>query len=264
MKVPLRVGASRAPRFELPKSPGWLKIRTVRNAAAATGAVVLVAGAGIGSALFVDYLAERAVARAAAAPSSEAAPAAAPVNATVDEATRKRPAEPRPAPASPATRPADGEIEQLARVANAHAEPQVALAAIEAEPQLPSFVTALAEGRTTDRTFTAAIPQRPEETAPIAFGPVADDGQAAIDVGDGIGEQAAIAGAEVTETAEPDEPTRTAKVTKYVNLRAGPADEAKVLAVVPALGTVQVVNCDGWCEVEFKGQRGWIYKSFIR
>ena len=54
------------------------------------------------------------------------------------------------------------------------------------------------------------------------------------------------------------------RCTTAVNLRAGPKDEAKVLAVVPARETVQLINCDGWCEVVFQGQRGWIYKSFIR
>nr|WP_246252663.1 SH3 domain-containing protein [Mesorhizobium camelthorni] len=57
---------------------------------------------------------------------------------------------------------------------------------------------------------------------------------------------------------------REARVTKYVNLRAGPNDESKVVAVVPAKASVSVLDCKAWCEVVFDGKKGWIYKRFIR
>ncbi|MBX3576505.1 MAG: SH3 domain-containing protein [Rhizobiaceae bacterium] len=57
---------------------------------------------------------------------------------------------------------------------------------------------------------------------------------------------------------------RTARATHYVNLRAKPADEAKVLTVVPANGELAVVGCERWCEVEYDGTRGFIYKRFVR
>jgi SH3-like domain-containing protein len=53
-------------------------------------------------------------------------------------------------------------------------------------------------------------------------------------------------------------------VTKYVNLRSGPTDESKVVAVVPAKASVSVLDCKAWCEVVFDGKKGWIYKRFIR
>ena len=98
----------------------------------------------------------------------------------------------------------------------------------------------------TDATFTGTIASpRPEVAAPADAAPevLTDD----------------------TAATKDDSATgREAKVTTAVNLRAGPKDEAKVIAVVPARETVQLINCDGWCEVVFQGQRGWIYKSFIR
>lgn len=57
---------------------------------------------------------------------------------------------------------------------------------------------------------------------------------------------------------------KTARVTKYVNLRAGPADESRVIAVVPANAEVKVESGCQWCTVVYNGQRGYIYKSFIR
>ena len=53
------------------------------------------------------------------------------------------------------------------------------------------------------------------------------------------------------------------RVTRYVNLRDGPADEAKVIAVIPTNSTVQAETNCGWCAVTYKGQRGYIYKGFL-
>lgn len=69
-------------------------------------------------------------------------------------------------------------------------------------------------------------------------------------------------GTKLAAVSQPD--LKPAKVTKYVNLRDGPADEAQVLTVVPANADVDAeANC-GWCTVVYKGQRGYIYKNFIR
>lgn len=57
---------------------------------------------------------------------------------------------------------------------------------------------------------------------------------------------------------------RLAKVVKYANLRDGPADEAKVIVVVPANAEIEAeVDCN-WCTVVYKGQRGYMYKNLIR
>ena len=65
-------------------------------------------------------------------------------------------------------------------------------------------------------------------------------------------------------TAGPLPDLRPAKVVKYANLRDGPADEAKVIVVVPANAEIEAeVDCN-WCTVVYKGQRGYMYKNLIR
>lgn len=61
--------------------------------------------------------------------------------------------------------------------------------------------------------------------------------------------------------SQPD--LKPATVTKHVNLRDGPADESEVITVVPANATIEAEADCGWCTVVYKGQRGYIYKSFI-
>jgi hypothetical protein len=79
---------------------------------------------------------------------------------------------------------------------------------------------------------------------------------------------AGIAPGEAAEaTAQPEIPLPklgSARVSHYVNLRAGPADEAAVVVVVPTGAQVEAeANCE-WCVVTYNGQRGYIYKSFLR
>ena len=33
---------------------------------------------------------------------------------------------------------------------------------------------------------------------------------------------------------------------------------------IPAKTAVQVISCKSWCEIVYKGRRGFIYKSFVR
>lgn len=54
------------------------------------------------------------------------------------------------------------------------------------------------------------------------------------------------------------------RVTSGVNMRAGPGNGQAVVATIPAGSPIQVVKCAHWCEVIFAGQRGWVYKTFIR
>ena len=53
-------------------------------------------------------------------------------------------------------------------------------------------------------------------------------------------------------------------MTSGVNMRAGPGNGQPVLAAIPAGSPIQVVKCTYWCEVIYAGQRGWVYKTFIR
>jgi uncharacterized protein YraI len=71
------------------------------------------------------------------------------------------------------------------------------------------------------------------------------------------------------DEAKADEPpgaggsTRTATVSKGVNMRARPKSGSGILTTIPRSAVVQVVGCKSWCEVIYKGRRGYIYKSFI-
>lgn len=57
---------------------------------------------------------------------------------------------------------------------------------------------------------------------------------------------------------------RRATATRYVNMRAGPDDDAAVLAVVPTSAEIEAEDDCNWCAVRYEGQSGYIYRSFIR
>ncbi len=92
-----------------------------------------------------------------------------------------------------------------------------------------------------EHVITAAIPRLAAERP----APIADDSAA---------------------NAQPAEakPARQARIRTAVNLRSGPADEAKVIGVVPTNAVVSLVGCNSWCEIVFNDRRGWIYKGFVK
>lgn len=68
-----------------------------------------------------------------------------------------------------------------------------------------------------------------------------------------------------TEAPEMAGGMRPARVRSGVNMRARPASGAQVLGTIPSNATISVApGCQHWCEVTYKGQRGYIYKSFVR
>jgi len=118
-------------------------------------------------------------------------------------------------------------------------------------------------GMTPDDAATASIPaagstddvQVAESEAEVAK----------LEAATGMVNGQAEAGQPTTDIADKPLPAmKTARVTKYVNLRAGPADESRVIAVVPANAEVKVESGCQWCTAVYNGQRGYIYKSFIR
>ena len=52
-------------------------------------------------------------------------------------------------------------------------------------------------------------------------------------------------------------------IRRAVTMRAGPKKGAAALATLPAQAAVQVISCDKWCQVVYKGKTGWIYKSYL-
>lgn len=68
------------------------------------------------------------------------------------------------------------------------------------------------------------------------------------------------------EAAISDEvPLPPARTNQWVNMRAGPDNDAEILTVVPFDAEIGAeADCRSWCEVVYEGQRGYIYQSFIR
>lgn len=57
--------------------------------------------------------------------------------------------------------------------------------------------------------------------------------------------------------------TTRATANSWVNMRAGPDNGAAVITVVAEGATVNIIECDGWCNVVVDGVEGWIYQSFL-
>ena len=90
--------------------------------------------------------------------------------------------------------------------------------------------------------------------------------------------QMAASGAEFFKTAAKPEPQSApepvpqarpalpvAWTNAWVNMRAGPDNDARTLAIVPGGAEIRAqAECRHWCKVAFEGQDGYIYKTFIR
>jgi hypothetical protein len=121
-----------------------------------------------------------------------------------------------------------------------------------------------------DNTLTSAIPAgETPDTAQVAIA----ESQAEIAEledrmarGGGGAFALASAGGEAGPTA-PEEANGLARqgiVTSFVNLRAGPDNDATILQVVPEGAMVAVLDhCPNWCAVDHEGVRGFIYGQYI-
>jgi hypothetical protein len=56
---------------------------------------------------------------------------------------------------------------------------------------------------------------------------------------------------------------RTVQLGRGVNMRSRPKSGSSVITVIPANATVQLAGCKVWCEIVYKGRRGYIYKDFV-
>jgi uncharacterized protein YraI len=189
----------------------------------------------------------------------------------------------KPAPAAPAPQSYTGTVAsqpaaEAARGDRATVEVASAGEADALQPQDPRWARSGAEDAKTD--FVAVIP-------PAAGG----DGKAAQDNATGgdpadATRTAAISPEDVkpkkvaksakqtddTDDASADDTpvapgvsgaTRPAQVNKGVNMRSRGRSGASVVMTIPASAVVQVVGCKAWCEIIYKGQRGYIYKDFL-
>lgn len=58
---------------------------------------------------------------------------------------------------------------------------------------------------------------------------------------------------------------RDATVTSAVKMHSGPDNKAGVVTVVPAKADIKAsLRCPVWCEVEYRGQHGYIFKNFVK
>ena len=272
MKTSPRVGASRAPESELPMKTRWRKRPAFRRLAGAAAALVVVSGAGVSSVIFVDYLAERAKLRAYAAATmrkpAEQVARTSEKTAPAPVKTAAVPADPKPAAAPDASAIARAAKTAAAAVGTLPGKP--ASGAIAGKTPVAAGAAAV---RLPDKAVLAALRPRNEENVESGLEPKlgADGGDPRDDAYTGaIAAVTPQAYAPVTATGvrvplpdKGDDTGRTAKVRKHVNLRSRPADESKVLTVVPARASVNVLSCKSWCEVEYAGQKGFIHKRFI-
>lgn len=285
---------SRQRNLQSPPAPQRVSRGTVALLGGLCAVAVLLSGVVIAGFVAPDQLRTAAIsaatpdnekpAPAATAPAPTVAPKPTPVQATtvstpkVDRATppvaqaaaQEQPAAVAPLPTGDTrwAKPVAPKQEEAAEVASAPAAKQPSLAAGPNErgaPQAPAseVLAGMRTDTAPDASATASIPtiagsaddvQVAESEAEVAKLEAATgmvDGQAASQP--------------PTDLADKPLPTmKTARVTKYVNLRAGPADESRVIAVVPANAEVKVESGCQWCTVVYNGQRGYIYKSFIR
>lgn len=75
-------------------------------------------------------------------------------------------------------------------------------------------------------------------------------------------------GAGAGETAKPEEKTASAangtgRILRAVTMRSKPSSRGGPIGTIPAKTQVEVVSCSKWCEVVYKGKRGFIYRSFM-
>lgn len=66
------------------------------------------------------------------------------------------------------------------------------------------------------------------------------------------------------ESASAEKRRQNGHILRAVTMRAGPKKGATALGTIPAKASVEVVSCKAWCQVVYKGKRGWIYKSFVK
>ncbi len=76
-------------------------------------------------------------------------------------------------------------------------------------------------------------------------------------------ETAAIPAVKPAEPAPEQAATANGRILRDVTLRSGPKKGAAPIGTIPAKSAVQVISCKSWCQVVYKGKRGWIYKSFL-
>ncbi|ODT06295.1 MAG: hypothetical protein ABS58_12050 [Mesorhizobium sp. SCN 65-20] len=77
-------------------------------------------------------------------------------------------------------------------------------------------------------------------------------------------EETAAVDAIEAEVKSTDQGAQQITIKRSVNLRAKPQKGGQVMGVIPARTSVELVACTQWCEVIYKGQRGYVYKTYVQ
>lgn len=141
----------------------------------------------------------------------------------------------QPAAAAKAQPANDGDGEQAYASAKPKADAASKAIQDEAEPAAPEV--------------TAAIPTPKPVDMDAAEKPAAD-------------EPAAVKQASAAQAAAPE--GRKTQILRDVTMRAAGKKGAKPIGTIPAKATVDLLQCSQWCQVIYKGKRGWVYKSFVK
>jgi hypothetical protein len=120
-------------------------------------------------------------------------------------------------------------------------------------------------------SVAATIPSADASGAPVTALVDPTDGTetAAIDPDEAAPAQAAKAQEPKTDAAATDDPmslvakARPTQLTTAANMRSRPKSGSGIIMVVPQSATVQLVGCKVWCEIVYKGRRGYVYKDFL-
>lgn len=281
MKSPLRVGAIAAPKRQFLNRFGRPPSGKARKIASLSTAAAMVVGVGAASALFVDYLADRALAREAEAPATVEPVVASVVEASAETKLAALDAEAASQPVA-AIRPVEPprvEIEAEApdpvAVAKVTVGPEHAIELPADDPTASPILKLgeVARDVPADETETAAIasyaaeePKRQKAETPEPR-PARKNTEVAslpgVDVGGLAGHPSGDDESARKTTTKNRGGEGSARVTTAVNMRSGPKKGSKVLTVVPAGSAVSVHSCDGWCQITYDGRKGWVYKSFL-
>ena len=155
------------------------------------------------------------------------------------------------------------------------AEPEPTLQTAAADPVDPDALAPL------DPRWARAEMPTPEAAASVAatippvsaaIDPAADDSDPTdgTETGAIAPKETALARAKQDSGAEAaDDPmrlvtkARPTQIRTAANMRSRPKSGSGIIMVVPQSATVQLVGCKVWCEIVYKGKRGYVYKDFL-
>lgn len=211
-------------------------IPAMRKLALPTAGLLVLAGLGVGTTLLYDPPAIR---EAATLASMEAR------------------AEPETVAAAPAAKPEETVIQGIP--APSTPKPVLAEAPGDAKAAVEKLAAAdLAE----DDAIPPELAYQPDRATMTGSIPAAVLEAAAKDLR--RDKAASAAEPSVTSDDVADASARNGQIRTAVNMRASPDKDARVLAVVPAKASVDVIECNSWCKIAYEGQEGYVYKRYVR